>query len=106
MRFAAADETKRDERPTARFYIENVKISLHPGETIRFEFFRDTDEGYDASEFTYYYCPAAGVVYLAIVRTAEDCDGPLYSRRELTCTAYDIATQDDRYPTWERVPLC
>jgi len=98
--------------PNARFWLMTgkgaVKLTLAPGEQLRFSEGGPTDEGYSYTGTEVTYDAERGKLLLAVTTNARDCDGPLQTWDDYLVDVRDlkkIPSSEDpgiSYPNWER----
>jgi len=87
-----------------------VKITLKPGQSLRWGQWRRTEEGYHQESLRWFYpdwlpTPCIG---LEMATDGRDCDGRLSTYTELTCDLEELMANHNRHsgldmPNWHRV---
>lgn len=106
--------------PNARFWVWEcdgwVKLTLKPGQTLRYCYGGPHEEGYSYSEQEFEYDADEMVVISRYTNNSRDCDGPLDYRSESHCRIDELQAEppdtDDPYgprparPNWQKGESC
>lgn len=92
----------------ARFWFGDIKITLQPGQRLRWEHFSPTEEGWQSVEETFDYDYPSGLVTHERHEAGSDCDGRYEYHSIRSCHIFHLRDLWNEYtlnyqPAWERV---